>query len=240
MVTTNAVSGTCVDEVATGIYRISTPVTDVPGGFSFNQYLVIDDQPMLYHTGPRRIAPLVQEAITSLIPISSLRYIGFSHYESDECGSLNELLARAPHALPLCGRINARINGDAFDRPARVLQDGEVIDIGSHRLRWFDTPHLPHAWECGHIFDESTRTLFCGDLFTQRGAMTPALTSTDILGPSEALRSVTGYYAHAPNTGAMLDRLAQAQPTTLACMHGSAWTGDGAHLLRSLAVALGA
>jgi flavorubredoxin len=236
---TNASSKTRVDEVAEGIYRISTPVDVIPGGFSFNQYLIADREPLLFHTGPKRMAPLVAEAIASVLPLNTLKYIGFSHYESDECGSLNGLLAAAPAALPLCGRINAMVNGDTFDRPARVLQDGEAIALGRHTLRWFDTPHLPHGWECGYLMEETTRTLLCGDLFTQGGAEHPPLTTADILGPSEGLRAAMDYYARSPSTRALLAKLAQAKPTTLACMHGSAWQGDGAQLLTALADALG-
>jgi flavorubredoxin len=235
---TNRQSGTCVDEVAEGIYRIHTPVTDVPGGFSFNQYLVRDEAPLLFHTGPRGMFALVVEAIASVMPIEKLRYVGFSHYENDECGALNPLLAAAPAAVPLCGRVNAMINGDAFDRPARALADGEELVLGAHRVRWFDVPHLPHAWECGYLMEQTTRTLLCGDLFTQPGSDAPALTTGDILGPSEQFRGVMDYYSHTKNARAMLARLAAMEPTTLACMHGSAWQGDGAALLGALADAL--
>ena len=235
---TNTQSGTRVDEIADGIYRITTPVSEVPGGFSFNQYLIIDDQPLLFHTGPRKMHRLVEEAITSVIPLQQLRFIGFSHFESDECGSLNELLASAPAAVPLCGKVNAMINGDAFDRPARVLGDAEMLSLGKHRVRWFDAPHLPHAWECGYLMEEKTGTLLCGDLFTQGGADHAPVTSADILGPSEAFRKHMDYYSHTKNVHALLGRLAAAKPTTLACMHGSAWQGDGAGLLGALAAAL--
>jgi flavorubredoxin len=231
---THSQSGTRVDEVAAGIYRIHTPVTDVPGGFSFNQYLIADEQPLLFHTGPRRMTPLVLEAIASVLPVETLRFIGFSHYESDECGGLNALLARAPDASPLCSQVNAMINGDTFDRPPRALADGEVLSLGAHRLTWFDTPHLPHAWECGYLMEATTRTLLCGDLFTQPGSDTPPVTSGDILGPSEAFRKMMDYYSHTKHARAMLARLAATAPTTLACMHGSAWQGDGAQLLSAL------
>jgi flavorubredoxin len=240
MAITNPQSGTSVDEVADGIYRIHTPVREAPGGFSFNQYLVVDDQPLLFHTGPRRMAKLVQEAIAHVLPPSKLRFIGFSHFESDECGALNELLAVAPQAVPVCSGVNALINGDTFDRPARGLADGEVLVIGARKLRWFDTPHMPHAWECGYLLEETTRTLLCGDLFTQGGADSPASTEGDILGPSEAFRKMMDYYSHTKNARALLGRLAAARPTTLACMHGSAWRGDGAKLLGALADALDA
>lgn len=238
MAITNQQSGTRVDEVADGIYRISTPVTNVPGGFSFNQYLLTGEQPLLHHTGPRRMFPLVKEAIASVIPVEKLRFVSFSHFESDECGSINDFLAAAPHASPLCGPINAMINGDMFDRPAQAVTDGSVVDLGKHKVRWFDTPHLPHAWECGHLFEESTRTLLCGDLFTQGGATHPPVTSDDILGPSEGFRKMMDYFSHAKNARAMLARLAETKPTTLACMHGSAWSGDGARLLAALADSL--
>ncbi|MGZ3443878.1 MAG: oxygen-binding di-iron domain-containing protein [Polyangia bacterium] len=238
MSVTNSQYGTHVDEVADGIYRISTPVADVPGGFSFNQYLVRDAEPLLFHTGPRRMGALVAEAIASVLPVATLRYVGFSHFENDECGGLNALLAQAPDAQPLCGKVNAMINGDAFDRPPRALADGEELAIGSHRLRWLDAPHLPHAWECGYLVEERTRTLLCGDLFTQPGTGETALTSGDILGPSEAFRGVMDYYSHTRNVRALVARLAATAPTTLACMHGSAWQGDGATLLGALGDAL--
>lgn len=234
---TNPESGTRIDEIASGIYRINTPVRvdAVPGGFSFNQYLVVDETPLLFHTGPRRMFPLVREAIASVLPVERLRYVGFSHYENDECGALNLLLTAAPQAVPLCGRINAMINGDAFDRPPRALADGETLALGARAVRWFDTPHLPHAWECGYLFEPHSRTLLCGDLFTQPGAGEAALTEGDILGPSEAMRKGLDYYAHARNTRALIERLAAEAPRTLACMHGSAWTGDASRLLRALA-----
>src|SRR5581483_7218199 len=232
---TNQQSGTRVDEIAEGIYRLHTPVSQVPGGFSFNQYLVAGDQPLLYHTGPRKMFPLVREAIASVLPVETLRFIGFSHFESDECGSINELLAIAPRAQPLCGKINAMINGDFFDRAPHALADGERLPLGKHELRWFDTPHLPHAWECGHLMEERTRTLLCGDLFTQGGAEHAPLVSSDILGASEAFRGPLDYYSHTKNARALMARLIAAKPTTLACMHGSAWQGDGAALLAALA-----
>ncbi len=221
---TNTTSGTRIDEIAGGIYRISTPLKDLLGGFSFNQYLVVDEAPLLWHTGPRRMFPLTREAIASVIPVESLRFIGLSHFEADECGALNEFLAAAPQAVPLCGRVAAMVSvGDVADRPS---------------VRWFDTPHVPHAWECGFLFEERTRTLLCGDLFTQGGADNPPVTEKDILGPSEAFRAPMDYFAHCPDTRATLERLAVVAPTTLACMHGSAWAGDGGRLLRALADSL--
>jgi flavorubredoxin len=229
---TNSQSGTNIHEIADSIFRINTPVP----GFSFNQYLLLDDAPLLFHTGPRKMFPLVQEAVTSLIPVERLRYIAFSHVEADECGSLNEWLGVAPQSIPLCGTVAALVSiQDLADRPPQSLADGEVLSIGRHSLKWFDTPHLPHAWECGYLMEEGTKTLLCGDLFTQGGSDHPPLTEADILGPSEEFRRKMDYYSHTKHGRKMLERLAQAGPKTLACMHGSAWQGGGAELLRVLA-----
>lgn len=235
---TNNHSGTRIDEIAAGIYRVSTPISSVPGGFSFNQFLLVDDQPLLFHTGPRKIHALVQEAISSVLAVKELRFVGFSHYESDECGSLGEFLSLAPNAVPLCGRVNAMINGDCFCKTAHVLADGEMLILGKHRVRWFDTPHLPHAWECGYLMEEITGTLLCGDLFTQGGVDLPPLTASDILEPSESFRKQMDYYSHTKHVHSMMARLAAAKPTVLACMHGSAWQGDGSKLLLDLAESL--
>lgn len=236
---TNKQSGTNVHEIADGIYRISTPVTIPGGGFSFNQYLIADDEPLIFHTGPRKMFPLVSEAVASVLPPQRLRHIAFSHVEADECGSLNEWLATAPHSAPLCGTVAALVSiDDLADRPPRALADGELLSLGKHSVRWFDTPHLPHAWECGFLMEERTRTLLCGDLFTQGGAGNPPVTESDILGPSEAFRHRMDYFSHTKHARQMLERLASTSPTTLACMHGSAWRGDGAKLLRALADAI--
>ena len=237
---TNSQSGTNIHEIADGIYRINTPV-GLPGAgqFNFNQYLLIDDEPLLFHSGLRKLFPCVREAIATVMPVERLRYVGLSHFEADECGALNEFLAVAPQAVPLCGQVAALVSvNDYADRAARAMADGEELSLGRHRIRWFDTPHMPHGWECGLLMDTFTKTLFCGDLFTQGGAGEVALTESDILGPSEAFRGPMDYYAHAPNTHAVLEKLARASPTTLACMHGSAWRGDGAKLLRELSRAL--
>jgi flavorubredoxin len=237
MTVTNRQSGTNVHEVANGIYRINTPVEIAgAGGFSFNQYLVAADEPLLFHTGLRRMFPLVRDAVASILPVENLRYIAFSHVEADECGSLNEWLAAAPHSVPLCGTIAAMVSiNDLADRAPTALADGEQLELGSHSMRWFDTPHLPHAWECGFLMEEGTRTLLCGDLFTQGGANLPPITETDILEPSEAFRQAMDYFSHTSKAREMLEKLASADPTTLACMHGSAWSGNGAMLLRALA-----
>ena len=239
---TNTETRTAIDEIADGIHRIHTPV-ELPGGqrFSFNQYLLVDDEPLLFHTGPRRMFALVHEAMAAVIPVERLRHVAFSHTEADECGSLNEWLAAAPNAAPHCSGIAAMVSiGDLADRPPRALADGEQLVLGRHTVQWFDTPHVPHGWDCGLLMDTTTRTFFCGDLFTQGGDGDTALTEADILGPSEAFRAPLDYFAHAPQTIATLERLARQQPRTLACMHGSAWRGDGGALLRHLAEAVGA
>jgi flavorubredoxin len=239
---TNSQSGTNIAEIAAGIFRINTPA-QLPGevGFSFNQYLIVDDAPLLFHTGQRKLFPLVSEAIKAVLPIERLQYLALSHFEADECGALNELLAAAPNAVPICGQIAALVAiNDFADRAPRALADGEELPLGSRTMRWFDTPHVPHAWECGLMLETTTRTFFCGDLFTQGGRGDTAVTEADILGPSEAFRKPMDYFAHAPQTRATLERFAREAPTTLACMHGSAWRGDGARLLRELAAALDA
>jgi flavorubredoxin len=185
--------------------------------------------------------PLVSEAIAAVMPIDRLRYVGLSHFEADECGAMNELLAAAPAAVPLCSQVAAMVSvTDVADRAPRALADGEQLVIGRRTLQWFDTPHVPHGWDCGLMMETSTGTFLCGDLFTQPGHGEQALTDGDILGPSEAFRQPMDYFAHAPQTTATLLRLAQQKPRTLACMHGSAWRGDGGALLRHLAEALSA
>lgn len=242
MTVTNIQSGTNVHEIADGIYRINTPVViEGAGGFSFNQYLIVDDEPLLFHTGPRRMFPLVREAVASVLPVESLRYIALSHVEADECGSLNDWLGAAPQSSPLCGTVAAMVSiGDLADRAPRALADAEAISLGKHSVRWLDAPHLPHAWECGYLMEERTSTLLCGDLFTQGGSQLPPVTESDILGPSEAFRHEMDYFSHTKNARLMLEKLASTNPATLACMHGSAWRGDGAALLRALADALSA
>ncbi len=229
---------TAVAEIADGIYRLSTPVPvpGLPGGFSFNQILVVDDEPLLFHTGPRRLFPLVRAAVARVLPPESLRWISFSHVEADECGSLNEWLAVAPAAVPLCGQVAAMVSvGDLADRPPRALADGEALPTGRHLLRWYDAPHVPHGWECGFLMEETTRTFLCGDLFTQAGDGRTALTTTSILEPSEAMRKGMDYFSHAPASRRLLERFAALKPTTLAVMHGSCFSGDGAALLLGLA-----
>jgi flavorubredoxin len=237
---TNSTSGTNLHEIAPGIYRINTPLPLPDGsGFNFNQYLVADDEPLLFHTGPKRMFPLVAEAIGKVLRVEKLRYLAFAHFEADECGALNDFLAAAPRAEPVSSQIGAMVSVNDFAlRPARPLADGEILRLGRHALKWIDAPHVPHGWDNGFMMELETRTMLCGDLFTQGGAGTVPLTEGDILGPSEEFRRPMDYYAHAPETAATLEKLARENPTTLACMHGSAWRGDGAALIRALARSL--
>jgi len=229
---------TRVDEIADDVFRISTKVPPdvVPGGFTFNQYLIRDDQPLLFHTGPRRMYEAVRAGIERVLPVDRLRYVALSHFEADECGALNRFLADAPTAEPVCSSIAAMVSvGDFADRPPRPLADQELLSLGRHTVRWIDTPHLPHGWECGYLADTTSGTLFCGDLFTQPGSDHTPVTETDIIEPSEAMRGALDYFSHTRDTRALIAKLIAVRPRILACMHGSAWRGDGAALLEALA-----
>jgi len=246
MTIVHAESGTNVHEIATGVYRISVPVppSEMPGGFTFNQFLLVDDEPLLFHTGPRRVFPLVKLAVEQVLgDVKKLHYIGFSHVEADECGSLNEWLEIAPRAEPLCSDVAAMVSvGDFAIRPPHGLADGDELSLGNKRVRWLHTPHLPHNWECGYLFEAETKTLLCGDLFTQGGNDVPALTESELIGPSIGFNDhiPAGAIAVEKHTRRLLEKLAATEPTTLALMHGSSFRGNGALLLRGLADALGA
>jgi flavorubredoxin len=232
---------THIDEIDDRIYRIHTPFTALPGGFSFNQYLVVDDEPLLFHTGMRDLFPAVRDAIARVMPIEKLRWVAFSHHEQDESGALVELVSAAPHARAVCSRVAAMVGNAAVPgREPRPMADGETLSTGRRDLRWIDAPHVPHGWDCGFLFDPSSRALLCGDLFTQPGLGAQPVTEADVLGPSEAFRAAMDYWAHARATRATLEKIASLEPRLLACMHGSAWRGDGARLIRALADALGA
>jgi flavorubredoxin len=172
--------------------------------------------------------------IESVMPVERLRYVAYSHCENDECGGMRELLAKAPHAVPVTGAIGAMLNGELFDTPTRALEEGKPLSLGAGSVTWIATPHLPHAWECGYLFESRTKTLLCGDLFTQPGASGPAVTSNDVLEPSERVRTSNEYFALTSNAEQLLEKLAATRPEVLACMHGSAFRGGGAALLRSL------
>jgi flavorubredoxin len=212
---------TRVDEIADGIFRLSTNVPEGgPGGFTFNQFLIKADEPLLFHTGPRRMFPLVSEAIARILPLESLRFITFGHVEADECGSMNELLALAPRAEVAHGAIGCLVSlEDLCVRPPRKLADGEVIELGGKRVRHIDTPHVPHNWEARVLFEETTGTLFCGDLFTQFGNG-PALTNEDIVEGAIAAEDAFHATALSVATAPTIRRLAALEPRTLALMHG--------------------
>jgi flavorubredoxin len=227
---------TRVDEIAEGIYRLSTFVPDVgPTGFTFNQYLIDDEQPLLFHTGPRAMFPLVADAIGTVTPVAGLRWITFGHVEADECGSMNQLLAAAPDAQIAHGALGCLVSlDDMADRPPVPLADGQVIELGAHRVRHIDTPHVPHGWEARVLYEETTNTLLGGDLFTQLGDG-PVLTTDDIVEPAGEAENVFGATCLTPQTGPTIRRLAELSPTTIAVMHGSSFSGDGTKLLMELA-----
>ena len=225
-----------VHEIADGVYRLSTFVPAVtPEGFTFNQFLILADEPMLFHTGMRGLFPAVSAAVERVMPVARLRWIGFGHVEADECGAMNAWLAAAPHATVAYGQLGCDVSlNDLADRPPRALADGEVLDLGGKRMRWLDTPHVPHGWEAGCFHEEIAGTLFCGDLLTHGGDPEP-LTSADVLDAAIAMEEASGAMTMAPGTHTMLNRLAALSPHTLALMHGSSFSGDGATALRGLA-----
>ena len=227
---------TKVDEIAERIYRLSTFLPTVgPSGFTFNQFLVDAEEPLLFHCGQRALFPAVSRAMARLIDLRRLRWIAFSHIEADECGALAEWLDAAPDATVTHGAIGCAIwLNDQAPRPPRALANGEVLDLGGRRVRRLDTPHVPHCWDAGLLYEEATGTLFTSDLFTHVGNP-PALTDGDILGPAVAAEQQFGYTAVTPTTGATIRRLAKLEPRALAVMHGSSYSGDAAPVLESLA-----
>lgn len=224
---------TTIDEIAEGIYRLSTFVPDA--GMSFNQVLVTGDEPLLFHTGMRALFPLASEALTRVLPLERLRWISFGHVEADECGAMNQWLAVAPHAEVTFGGLGCMVSvNDLADRPPRVLADGDLLDIGGKQLRHIATPHVPHGWEACVLYEETTRTLLCGDLFTQLGDG-PVLSHDSPMNATAEAEDAFGYSSLAPATVPTIQRLAELEPTTLALMHGPAYAGDGGGWLRELA-----
>ena len=225
-----------VDEIADDIYRISTYVPEVsPEGFTFNQFLVKADEPLLFHTGPRGMFPLVAEAVATVVPVEALRWITFGHVESDECGSMNMWLTAAPDSRVAHGTLGCDVSlNDLCDRPPRALGEGEVIDLGGKRVRHISTPHVPHGWEAQVLFEETTGTLLCGDLFSQIGAG-PAVTTDDVVEPALAAERLFHASSLAPDTAGTLRQLGDLSPTTLAIMHGASFRGDGKAALYDLA-----
>jgi flavorubredoxin len=225
---------TRVTEIADGISQLTTVVPGSP--VVFNQYLVAGDEPLLFHTGHRALFPFVSAAVSRVVPAESMRWITFGHIEADESGSMNEWLAIAPASTVAQSMIGCMVSlGDLADRPPRALADGEKLDIGGHVLQWFDTPHTPHAWEAGVLYDTTTRTLFCGDLFTRLGEF-PALSNDDIVGPAvDAEDTMGGTLSLHPSSSAHIRRLADLDVATLALMHGPAFGGDCRTALLDLA-----
>lgn len=227
---------TKVDEIAPRIYRLSTFAPEIgPTGFTFNQFLLDDEEPLLFHAGHRSMFPSVREAMERVLPADRLRWIAFGHLESDECGAMNQLLSVAPHAEVMHSPLACRVSLDEMaDRRPRPVPDGAVVVLGSMRVRAIDTPHVPHAWEARLLYEETTGTLLCGDLFTHFGDG-PALTDGDIVGPAEKAEDLLAYSSLAPSTPSTISRLAELEPGTLATMHGSSYRGDGAKALQALA-----
>lgn len=235
---------TNITEIAPDIFRINTFIPEANLGFS--QFLVRDDEPLLFHTGMRALFPIVSEAVSSLVDPATIRWIGFSHFEADECGSLNEWLGAAPNATPVCSLVGKLVSLDDFtgsDR-TRGMTDGEIIETGKHKFRFLQTPHVPHCWEAGLLFDEVTGTLFCSDLFHQNGDVEPT-TESDVVGRARETfleyqaGPLANYFPYTKRTGKELQRLAELRPRALATMHGSVYLGDGEQALKDYAVMLG-
>jgi flavorubredoxin len=224
---------TTTHEIADGIHRISTFV-DGPN-LPFNQYLVVADEPLLFHLGHRQLFPLVSDAVNRIVPMESVRWLTFGHVEADECGSMNEWLAAAPDATVVHGATGVLVSlNDLADRAPRMAGNGEVIDLGGKQVRWIDTPHVPHAWEAGLLYEETTGTLCCGDLFTAIGEAPPT-TSDDIVGPAIAGEEIFHATSLTPSTAPTIRSLSELDASTLGLMHGPAFTGD----VRGSLVALG-
>lgn len=225
---------TRVTEVADGVHQLTTVVPGAP--IAFNQYLVTGEQPLLFHTGMRSLFPFVRDGVARVIPPESLRWLSFGHVEADESGSMNEWLALAPEATVVQGFIGCMVSiGDLADREPRALSDGEQLDLGGHVVQWFDTPHVPHAWEAGVLLDVTTKTLFCGDLFTWSGEYEPS-TAGDLVGPAvDAEDEAPGSLSLHPASADAIRRLAELDVATLAPMHAPAFTGDCSAALRDLA-----
>ncbi len=227
---------TTISEIADGIFRISTLVPDIgPTGFSFNQFLVVDDEPLLFHTGHRSMFGGVTEAIGRVMPVERLRWITFGHVESDECGAMNLLLEAAPAAQVAHGALGCLVSlNEMADREPRPLADGEVIVVGDKRLRHIDTPHVPHGWEARILFEESTSTLLCGDLFTHLGDG-PPVREADIVEQADQAEDLFHATCLTPSTAPTIRNLAALEPAVLAVMHGSSFRGDCAGALHALA-----
>jgi flavorubredoxin len=228
---------TTVDEIGSGIYRISTWIPEIapPDGFTFNQFLIDADEPMLFHCGSRQVFPLVSEAVARVMPVDRIRWISFGHVESDECGAMGQWLQAAPHSTVAYNALGCMLSvEDMADRPPRPMGSDDVLDLGGKRVRMISTPHVPHNWEAQVLHEETTGTLFCGDLLTHFGGR-DAMTTGDLLGPALASDEAFGGTSLTPSTAPTIRGLADLEPTTLALMHGSSFRGDGGAVLRDLA-----
>jgi len=224
---------TLVTEIAPDIYRLSTYVSDAD--IVFNQFLVDAEEPLIFHTGPRAMFPLVSAAVDRIVPVARLRWVTFGHLEADECGAMNSWLAAAPESQVAHGALGCMVSvNDMADRPPRPLQDGEVLDLGGRRVRRIETPHVPHGWDAGLLYEETTGTLLCGDLFTSVGHQ-PALTEQEITGPALHAEDVFHATCLTPATGPTIRALSDLEPVCLGLMHGPAYTGDCAQALSDLA-----
>lgn len=231
-----------VTEIAPDVYRICTYIPEID--LQFNQFLVKDEEPLLFHTGMKSLFPLVREGVASVIDPAKLRWISFSHFEADECGSLNEWLELAPGAQAACSMIGALVSVNDFAvRPAKIMNDGEVLNTGQYRFRFIQTPHVPHCWDAGLMFEETNGTLLCSDLFHQLGEVEPR-TESDVI--DRARRTLVEYQAgpfanympYTKNTDIIMQKLAALKPRTIAPMHGSAYAGDGERAIRDVAVVM--
>jgi flavorubredoxin len=226
-----------IDEIGAGIFRFSLYVPEIapPAGFTFNHFLIKGEESLLFHCGKRKMFASLAPAVAKVVPLDRLRWLTFGHFEADECGAMNEWLAAAPRAELAHGMLACRLSvADMADRPPRTLADGEIIDIGGRRVRYIDTPHVPHGWDAGVIFEETTRTLFAGDLFAHYGRGR-ALMQSEVVVPATASDDINMATALGPTTAPTIRRLADLKPTTLALMHGSSFAGDGGKQLLALA-----
>ena len=228
-----------VSEIAPDLYRISVLYPEI--NLQFNHFLVKDDEPLLFHTGLRRMFPEVREGVSRVLDPARLRWISWSHFESDECGSLPEWMTIAPHAQPACGMVGALVSAnDFFQCQCRVLTAQDTLMTGKYRFRYYNTPQLPHGWDAGVMFEETQRTMLCSDLFHQDGNVEPITERSVLDRVQETLTAyqagpLANYVPYTPNTGRILEGLATLQPKTLAIMHGSSFSGDGAKELLGLA-----
>ena len=231
-----------VTEIGPDVYRLSVYVPEFE--LQFNHFLVKDEQPLLYHAGLKAMFPLLRDAVSQIIDPAQLRWIAFSHFESDECGGLNDWLELAPAAEPACSDLGAMVSvNDYATRPARALADGDRIDTGKYKFRSIRTPHLPHGWDASMLFEETQKTLFCSDMCHQAGDVEP-LTSKDVVGRSIAVLTdyqagpLADYAPYTHNTARLIQSLAELEPQRLAVMHGSSFEGDGARVLNDFSAAL--